>query len=91
LVAVNSSWEQRFFDPITVPGRKPLVTLRDAAEYITELPKAEHEADEWQAALGSAVTSRSGIYRSDPQTRNECLICRNIDMAASVYRPWVRY
>ena len=34
-----------------VPGRKPLVTLRDAAEYITELPKAEHDADEWQAAM----------------------------------------
>jgi hypothetical protein len=34
-----------------VPGRKPLVTLRDAAEYITELPKAEHDAEEWQAAM----------------------------------------
>jgi hypothetical protein len=32
-------------------GRKPLVTLRDAAEYITQLPKAEHDADEWQAAM----------------------------------------
>jgi hypothetical protein len=45
------SGDQRFFDPIMVPGRKPLVTLRDAAEYITELPKAEHDADEWQAAM----------------------------------------
>ena len=27
------------------------MTLRDAAEYITELPKAEHDADEWQAAM----------------------------------------
>jgi hypothetical protein len=34
-----------------VPGRKPLVTLRHAAGYITELPKAEHDADEWQAAI----------------------------------------
>ena len=33
-----------------VPGRKPLVTLRDAAEYITELPKAEHDTPEWQVA-----------------------------------------
>jgi hypothetical protein len=24
-----------------VPGRKPLVTLRDAAQYIIKLPKAE--------------------------------------------------
>jgi hypothetical protein len=42
---------QQFFDPITLPGRKPLVTLRDAALYITNLPKAEHDADEWQAAM----------------------------------------
>jgi hypothetical protein len=25
---------------------------RDAALYITTLPKAEHDADEWQAAMG---------------------------------------
>jgi hypothetical protein len=30
------------FDPIKLPDRKPLVTLRDAAEYITQLPEAEH-------------------------------------------------
>jgi hypothetical protein len=28
-----------------------LVTLRDAALYITEMPKAEYDADEWQAAI----------------------------------------
>jgi hypothetical protein len=27
------------------------VTLRDAAHYITKLPKAEHDAEEWQAAM----------------------------------------
>jgi hypothetical protein len=42
------SWDKRFVDPIAVPGRKPLVTLRDAATYITKLPKAEHDAEEWQ-------------------------------------------
>jgi hypothetical protein len=31
-------------------GRK-LATLRDAALYITKLPKAEHDAEEWQAAM----------------------------------------
>ena len=40
-----------------VPGRKPLVTLRDAAEYITELPKAEHDAEEWQAAMETLMSS----------------------------------
>jgi hypothetical protein len=36
------SWDQRFDDPIVLPGRKPLVTLPDAALYMTKLPKAEH-------------------------------------------------
>jgi hypothetical protein len=45
------SWDQQFDDPIVLPGRKPLATLRDAALYITKLPKAGHKADEWQAAM----------------------------------------
>jgi hypothetical protein len=45
------SWDQRFFDPIELPGRKKLVTLRDAARYITKPPKAEHDAEEWLAAM----------------------------------------
>ena len=45
------SWDQRFFDPIILDGRKPLVTLRDAAHYITKPPKAEHDAEEWQAGM----------------------------------------
>ena len=44
------SW-LRFFDPVILEGRKQLVTLRDAALCITKLPKAEHDADEWQAAM----------------------------------------
>ena len=38
------SWQQRFFDPIELPNRRKLVTLRDAALYTTMLPKAEHDA-----------------------------------------------
>jgi hypothetical protein len=45
------SWDQRFFDPIELPNGKKLLTLRDAAEYITKLPKAEHDAEEWLAAM----------------------------------------
>jgi hypothetical protein len=43
--------DRRSFDPITVPDRKPLVTPRDAAQCIIKLPKAERDADEWQAAM----------------------------------------
>ena len=68
------SWDQRFFDPIIVPGRKPLVTLRDAAEYITKLPHAEHDAEEWQAAMqalllvsehdGPTMFARIGVMKA---------------------------
>jgi len=42
------SWNQQFFDPIELPSGRKLVTLREAALFITELPKAEHDAEEWQ-------------------------------------------
>jgi hypothetical protein len=45
------SWDQRFYDPISLPGRKPLVTLRDAAQFILKLPKAERELSHWQTAV----------------------------------------
>jgi hypothetical protein len=44
-------WDHRFFDPIELPGRQPLVTLRDAALYITNLPTAEPDTEEWQAMM----------------------------------------
>ena len=66
--------DQLFFDPITLPGRKPLVTLRDAAQYISKLPKAEHDAEEWQAAMqalmlvveqnGPTMFARIGVMRA---------------------------
>jgi hypothetical protein len=68
------SWDQRFFDPIILEGREPLVTLRDAAHYITKLPKAEHDAEEWQAAMqalllvaeqdGPTMFARIGIMKA---------------------------
>jgi hypothetical protein len=44
-----ASWDRPFAEPIELPGGKKVITLRDAAHYITKLPKAEHDADEWQA------------------------------------------
>jgi hypothetical protein len=45
------SWDQRFSEPIVVPKGNALATLRDAGTYIAKLPKAEHEAMEWQTAM----------------------------------------
>jgi hypothetical protein len=68
------SWKRRFDEPIPLPKGKPLVTLRDAANYITKLPKAEHEAEEWQAAMqalllvvkqnGPTMFARIGLMRA---------------------------
>ena len=38
------AWFKRFVDPIILPDGRKLLTLRAAAEYITALPKAEHDA-----------------------------------------------
>jgi hypothetical protein len=58
------SWDQQFFDPIILPGRKPLLTLPDAAEYIVKLPKAEQQAPQWQAA--AEVLMLIGEHGGDP-------------------------
>jgi hypothetical protein len=54
-------------------GRQ-FVALCDAALYITKLPKAEHDADEWQAAMealllvaehnGPTMLARIGVMRA---------------------------
>ena len=45
------AWFKRFYDPIILPNGRELLTLRDAADYITALPKAEHDAADWQVAM----------------------------------------
>ena len=45
------AWFKRFVDPIILPDGRKLLTLRAAAEYITALPKAEHDAADWQVAM----------------------------------------
>ena len=57
------SWDLEFFTPIAVPGkRKQLVTLRDAVEYMTSLPRAERGADYWwpAATLLGIIGERGG-------------------------------
>jgi hypothetical protein len=51
--AVGRGWKRAFDDPIPLPRGRHLVTLQDAGTYIMKLPKAEHEAPEWQAASES--------------------------------------
>jgi hypothetical protein len=68
------SWQRPFNDPIPLPRGRQLVTLKDAGTYITKLPKAEHEAAEWQAAMealilvathgGPTMFARIGVMRA---------------------------
>ncbi len=51
----NRGWKRRFDEPIPLPRGRQLVTLEDAGNYITKLPKAEHEAEEWQAAMEALI------------------------------------
>jgi hypothetical protein len=47
----DKGWRRRFDDPIPLPRGRQLITLQDAGTYITKLPKAEHDAEEWQTAM----------------------------------------
>ncbi len=68
------SWSAEFNAPIPLPKGRQLVTVRDAGNYITRLPKAEHEAAEWQAAMealilvatsgGPTMFARIGVMRA---------------------------
>ena len=74
-----AGWSREFEEPIIIPPRGPrgrsrtLVTLKDAGDYITRLPKAEHSASEWQAAMlalmlaargGPVMLARIGMMRA---------------------------
>ena len=63
-----------FEDPIPLPNGRQLLTLRDAADYIMKLPKTEHSAPEWRAAMealilvaetgGPTMLARIGVIRA---------------------------
>ena len=69
----RTGWGCEFDDPIELPDGRQLVTLEDAGKYITKLPRAVHEAAEWQAAealilvatlRGPTMFARIGIMRA---------------------------
>jgi hypothetical protein len=70
----SRGWKRRFDEPTPLPRGRRLVTLEDAGRYITRLPKAEHEAQEWLAAMealilvatsgGPTMFARIGIMRA---------------------------
>jgi hypothetical protein len=51
----EKGWQQQFEEPIPLTRGRQLVTLEDAGNYITKLPKAEHSAPEWQTAMEALI------------------------------------
>jgi hypothetical protein len=43
-------WFKRFPNPITLADGRKLLTLQDAVDYITALPKVESDAADWKLA-----------------------------------------
>jgi hypothetical protein len=59
-VTAERSWKRAFEDPIPLPRGRQLTTLEEAADYIMKLPKAEHDAPEWQAATEALIMAAEG-------------------------------
>ena len=53
-------WSTPFEDPIVLPDGRKLLTLKDAADYITKLPKKESDLPEWQAAIEALMLCSRG-------------------------------
>jgi hypothetical protein len=53
------SWTHPFDSPIPTKG-KPIVTLKQAADYIKRLPRSEHETPHWQAATEALIMAAEG-------------------------------
>ena len=68
------AWPRPFEEPTLLSNGRKLVTLKDADAYISKLPKAEHAAPEWQAAMqalvliaehgGPTILARTGVMRA---------------------------
>jgi hypothetical protein len=57
----DKGWQRKFEDPIPLLDGRKLVTLRDAADYITSLPKEESDLADWQVAIEALIlVSQSG-------------------------------
>lgn len=53
-------WSERFDDPIPLPAGAALMTLRDAATYVLELPAAEQEHAAWRLAIATLIDAAEG-------------------------------
>src|ERR1700731_560863 len=56
----DKGWRRRFEDPIPLLRGRQLLTLKNAADYILKLPKAEQQLEEWQTATEALIMAAEG-------------------------------
>jgi hypothetical protein len=56
----KTGWNRPFEDPILLPDGRELLTLKDAADYIMKLPKAEQKHEKWQTAAEVLIMAAEG-------------------------------
>jgi len=49
----DEGWQRKFEDPIPLPDGRELITLRDAADYIMDLPAETASLPDWQLAMAA--------------------------------------
>jgi hypothetical protein len=57
---MKKSWNRPFEDPIVPPDGRNLLTLKNAADYIMALPKAEQKHEKWQTAVEMLIMAAEG-------------------------------
>jgi hypothetical protein len=57
---MKKDWSRPFEDPILLPDGRKLVTLKNAADYIMKLPKAEQKHERWQTAIEVLIMAAEG-------------------------------
>jgi hypothetical protein len=56
----KKGWSRPFEDPIVLPDGRELLTLKNAADYIMKLPKAEQKHEKWQTAAEVLIMAAEG-------------------------------
>jgi hypothetical protein len=56
----KKDWRRPFEDPIELADGRKLITLKQAADYIMKLPKAEQQHEKWQVAIEVLIMAAEG-------------------------------
>jgi hypothetical protein len=57
---MKKGWSKQFEDPILLPDGRELITLKNAADDIMKLPKAEQKHERWQTAIEVLIMAAEG-------------------------------